>query len=68
MWTCPPAVREAATGIFLRPVRGSNDTVQGHKFKHIEFSRERAPFESYLIVLNLSQQRGFRRFFCYCFK
>ena len=40
MWTCPPAIREAATGIFLWPAWGLFATIKGDKFKHINFSHD----------------------------
>jgi hypothetical protein len=49
---CPPAVREAATGIFLWPAWGLYDSIKGDKFKHIEFSHDRVSFESYPILFN----------------
>src|SRR5437762_673161 len=41
--TCPPAIRKSATGIFLGPAWGLYDTIQGNKFKHINFSHDCAP-------------------------
>ena len=40
MWTRPPAIREAATGIFLWPAWGLYDAIKGDKFKHIDFSHD----------------------------
>jgi hypothetical protein len=40
MWTYPPAILEAATGIFLWPAWGLYDTIKGDKFKHINFSHD----------------------------
>jgi hypothetical protein len=40
MWTYPPAIREAATGIFPWPAWGLYDTIKGDKFKHIDFSHD----------------------------
>jgi hypothetical protein len=53
MWTYPPAIREAATGIFLWPAWGLYDAIKGDKFKHINFSHDCVSFESYLILFNL---------------
>ena len=40
MWTYPPAIREAATGIFLWLAWGLYDAIKGDKFKHIDFSHD----------------------------
>ena len=40
MWTCPPAICEAATGIFLRAAWSLYDTINGDKFKHSDFSHD----------------------------
>jgi len=40
MWTCPPAMREAAAGIFLWAAWGLHNTIKGNKFKHIHFSHD----------------------------
>jgi hypothetical protein len=37
MWTYPPAILEAATGIFLWPAWGLYHTIKGDKFKRIDF-------------------------------
>jgi hypothetical protein len=42
----PPAIREAAVGILLWPSWGLYDSIKGDKFKHIDFSQDRVPFES----------------------
>jgi hypothetical protein len=38
MWTYPPAILEAATGIFLWPAWSLYDSIKGDEFKHIDFS------------------------------
>src|SRR5215212_3437435 len=38
IWTYPPAIREAAAGIFFRPAWGLYDTINGDMFKHNKFS------------------------------
>src|SRR5262245_55409728 len=40
MWTYPPAIREAATSIFLGPAWSLYDTIKRDKFKHINFSHD----------------------------
>jgi hypothetical protein len=40
MWTYPPAIREAAIGIFLWSAWGLYDTIKGDKFNHINFSHD----------------------------
>ena len=52
-------------------IRHRQDLALVHRlssFNHIDFSHDGVPFESYLILLNLSQPRGRRRFFCHRFK
>jgi hypothetical protein len=36
-WDYPPAILEAATGIFLWPAWRLYDSIKGDKFKHINF-------------------------------
>jgi hypothetical protein len=40
MWVLPPAIRKAATGIFLWPGWGLYRTITGNKFKHVNFSHD----------------------------
>jgi len=40
MWNYPPAIGEAAAGVFFRPAWGLYDSIQGDKFKHIHFSHD----------------------------
>ena len=40
MWTHPPAMGEAATGIFLWATWGLDNSIKGDKFKHIGFSHD----------------------------
>jgi hypothetical protein len=41
--TDPPAIREAAAGIFLWSAWGLYDTIKGDMFKHNNFSHDRVP-------------------------
>src|SRR5258708_102847 len=43
MGSSPPAIREAATGIFLWPASGLYDTIKGDEFKDNHFSHDRVP-------------------------
>jgi hypothetical protein len=38
IWRYPPAIREAAAGIFVWPAWGLYDTIKGDMFKHNNFS------------------------------
>jgi len=40
MWNYPPAIGEAAAGVFLWPAWGLYDSIKGDKFKHIHFSHD----------------------------
>src|SRR5690242_12676431 len=44
MRTCPPAISEAATGIFLWAAWGLYDTIQRDKFEHVNFSHDSGSF------------------------
>ena len=39
----PPAIREAATGIFLWPASGLDDAIKGDEFEYNNFSHDRVP-------------------------
>lgn len=43
MRTDSSAVRKAPAGIFLGPARSLYDTVDGDKFKNVDFSHEESP-------------------------
>src|ERR1700734_1061544 len=53
----PAAILEAATGIFLWPPWGLYHTIEGDKFKHVNFSHDRVPLECYLILFTLLMSR-----------
>src|SRR5260221_14372519 len=43
IWSLPPAIREATTGIFLWPASGLYDTIKGDEFEYNNFSHDRVP-------------------------
>jgi hypothetical protein len=53
----PPAIREAAAGIFVRPAWGLYDTIQGDMFKHNYFSHDLVPPTTGLLSGCLVQSR-----------
>ncbi len=40
IWSLPATIREAATGIFLRPASGLYDTIKGDEFEYDHFSHD----------------------------
>src|SRR5258707_15700384 len=40
IWSLPPAIREATTGIFLWPASGLYDTIKGDEFKYNNVSHD----------------------------
>jgi hypothetical protein len=43
IWRDPPAIREAAAGIFVWSAWGLYDTIKGDMFKHNNFSHDNSP-------------------------
>ena len=57
IWSLPPAIREAATGIFLWPASGLYDTIKGDEFECNNFSHDWVPPTSGLRSACLVQSR-----------
>src|SRR5215212_1487881 len=55
IWTDPPAMCEAAAGIFVWPAWGLYDAIQGDMFKHNHFSHGNSPLRGYRADILLRQ-------------
>ena len=56
--TDPPAIREAAAGIFVWPAWGLYDTIKGDMFKHNNFSHGNSPLRDCRTYILFRQDRN----------